>query len=90
MTKGNAFDLTTTPDSQMLDVNDLMATLGCGRTAIWRKVKRGMLPPPLDRIGYGGRMIWTAGLIKKWQELRVEQAIKENSKMITRGRSVFG
>lgn len=90
MTRGNVFDLTTAPDSQLLDINDLMTTLGCSRTSIWRKVKQGMLPPPIDRSGHGGRMMWTAGLIRKWQELRVEQAIKENSKIITRGRSVFG
>ena len=55
--KGRKIDLATANDALILDTFDLMATYGCARDTIRVRMRKGIIPPPLDRVG--GRFRWT-------------------------------
>lgn len=72
-------DLATANDALILDTFDLMATYGCARDTIRVRMRKGIIPPPLDRVG--GRFRWTAGYLREWDLLRAKRAIEALSKM---------
>ena len=49
--KGRKIDLATANDALILDTFDLMATYGCARDTIRVRMRKGIIPPPLDRVG---------------------------------------
>ena len=71
--KGRVIDLDTANETMIVDVFDLMASLGRCRDTIRRQIKSGVLPPPLDRVG--NRYRWTVGLLRNWNQIRTEQAL---------------
>ena len=76
--KGRKIDLATANDALILDTFDLMATYGCARDTIRVRMRKGIIPPPLDRVG--GRFRWTAGYLREWDLLRAKRAIEALSK----------
>ena len=78
MTKGKLIDLTTADDSTVVDSFDLMETLGVSRETIRVRIRKGILPPALDRAGK--RLRWTVGYLRDWDRLRASQAINALSK----------
>ena len=79
--KGRKIDLATANDALILDTFDLMATYGCARDTIRVRMRKGIIPPPLDRVG--GRFRWTAGYLREWDLLRAKRAIEAGSVRIS-------
>ena len=77
--KGRKIDLATANDALILDTFDLMATYGCARDTIRVRMRKGIIPPPLARVG--GRFRWTAGYLRECDLLRAKRAIEALSKM---------
>ena len=77
--KCRKIDLATANDALILDTFDLMATYGCARDTIRVRMRKGIIPPPLDRVG--GRFRWTAGYLREWALLRAQRAYEALSKM---------
>ena len=72
--KGRTIDIATADDSTVLDTFDLMATFGVSRETIRVRMRKGVLPPALDRAGK--RLRWTVGYLKEWDRLRTQKAIE--------------
>lgn len=78
MTKGRKIDLITADEAEILDTFDLMATLGCSRDTLRVHMRKGIIPPALDRAGC--RYRWTAGYLRDWNRMRTQQALEQLSK----------
>lgn len=78
MTKGRKIDLSTADETEILDTFDLMATLGCSRDTLRLHMRKGIIPPALDRVG--GRYRWTAGYLREWTRIRAQNALERLSK----------
>ena len=81
MTKGKVIDIATADESTVLDTFDMMATLGCSRDTIRLHMKKGIIPPALDRVGH--RYRWTVGYLKEWNKIRTQKALDRLSKKKT-------
>jgi len=57
----------------LLSYRDLESRGYGSRVTIWRKVKAGEFPEPID-IGYG-RKAWRESEILKWLEAKAEQVV---------------
>ncbi len=74
MMKGRIIDIATADDSTALDTYDVMETFGVSRETIRIRMRKGVLPPALDRAGK--RLRWTVGYLKEWDRLRAPKAIE--------------
>lgn len=74
MTEGRMIDMATADDSTVVDTFDLMETFGVSRETIRVRMRKGVLPPALDRSGK--RLRWTVGYLKEWDRLRTQKAIE--------------
>lgn len=66
--QGVVYDINTAPEETILSAKDLMASLGIGKTALWRWVQQKRLPPPFEYCGRAG--LWTIGQIRAWRAAR--------------------
>lgn len=77
---GTVYDLNTAPDYYCLTAEDLMATLGIGKTTLWKKIKQKDLPPPFDFCAH--RAQWTVGQIRLWRDIRAKAKARAARKEI--------
>lgn len=54
----------------LLYYSDLVASGYGSKATIWRKVKAGKLPKPID---CGGRPAWPESVMTEWLESKIEQ-----------------
>ena len=52
------------PDSWLIDVKDVCRVCALSRTTVWRKVKAGEFPKPIE-LG-PTRRAWRVGAVKAW------------------------
>lgn len=75
--RGRKIDLMTANDAMMLDTFDLMATYECSRDTIRVRMRKGIIPPALDRVG--GSYRWSVGYLREWDRMRSRKAIESYS-----------